>query len=70
MIGPGPLDLLLCTRRADVDDVEGAVVALMCLEDDVAMERRKDVSWIGEPKSGLHGESAAEARVAIENAIR
>ena len=41
-----------------------------CLEGDVAMERRKDVSWIGEPKSGLLGESAAEARVAIENAIR
>ena len=49
---------------------ERGVVALMCLEDDVAMERRKDVSWIGEPKSGLNGQSAAEARVAIENAIR
>jgi hypothetical protein len=40
------------------------------LEDDVAMERRKDVPRIGEPKSGLHGESANEARPAIENAIR
>jgi hypothetical protein len=49
---------------------ERGVVALKCLEDDIAMERRKDVSWIGEPKSGLNGQSAAEARVAIENAIR
>jgi hypothetical protein len=57
-------------RRVNVDDVEGAVVALKCLEDDLAMERRKDVSWIGEPKTGLHRESAAEARSAIENAIK
>jgi hypothetical protein len=40
------------------------------MEDNVAMERRKDVSWIGEPKSGLHGESATDARPAVENAIR
>jgi hypothetical protein len=40
------------------------------MEDNVAMERRKDVSWIGEPKSGLHGQSATDARPAVENAIR
>jgi Glycosyl transferase 4-like domain len=56
-------------RRVDVGDVEGAVQALKSLEDDVAVERRKDVSWIGE-KSGPHGESGIEARPATANAIR
>ncbi len=57
-------------RRVDVGDVEGAVLALKSLEDDVAVERRKDVSWIGEPKSGPYGESVIEARPATANAIR
>ena len=43
-------------------------LALKFFEDGVAMQRRMDVSWIGEPKSGQHGESAVEARPAIANA--
>ena len=51
-------------RRVDVGDVEGAVLALQSLENDVARERSHEVSWIGEPKSGACGESVIEARPA------
>ena len=57
-------------RRVDVDDVEGAVLALQSLENGVARERSNDVSWISEPKSQLPIESATEARPATANAIR
>jgi len=62
--------LLLYSRRVDVDDVEGAVVALKCLEEDVARERSNDVSSIGERMSGPHGESVIEAPPARAHAIR
>jgi hypothetical protein len=38
-------------RRVDVGNVEGAVVALKSLENDVARERGTDVSWIGDAKT-------------------
>jgi hypothetical protein len=57
-------------RRVDVGDVEGAVVALKCLEEDVARERRNDVSSIGERKRGSRGEPVIEARPARAHAIR
>jgi hypothetical protein len=63
------LAIAVCSAAFVPPQAERGVVALKCLEDDVAMERRKDVSWIGEPKSGLNGQSAAEARPAIENAF-
>ena len=57
-------------RRVDVGDVEGAVLALQSLENDVARERSHEVSWIGEPKSGARGEAVIEARPARAHAIR
>jgi hypothetical protein len=56
-------------RRVDVGDVDGAVVALQCLENDVATARRKDAPRIGE-KGSERGEAAIEARPARANAIR
>ena len=57
-------------RRVDVGDVEGVVLALQSFEEDVAVERRNDISSLGEAKSKLQGGSVADARPAIENAIR
>lgn len=57
-------------RRVDVGDVEGAVVALKRLEDDVVMERRNGVPSVGESKRGPNEEWNVETRPAAANAIR
>jgi hypothetical protein len=57
-------------RRVDVGDVEGGVVALKCLEGELATNRNKDASSIGEPKSVQNEQSVIEARPARANAIR
>jgi hypothetical protein len=51
-------------RRVDVGNVEGAVVALKSLENDVARERGNDVDRRRED------DSVVEARPAIDNAVR
>jgi hypothetical protein len=53
-------------RRVDVGDVEGAVIALKCLEDDLALERRKAVS--SDAKSGAIWESVIHERPSKANA--
>jgi len=54
-------------RRVDVGDVEGAVVALKCLEEDLALECKKGVSRISDANQPG---SWSSTRVSKANAIR